>query len=461
MAMQRDGSPTPQAATGDKAVRKYLAQYAEPEAARVHEFLPVGRRYGHVLCIPALGEGEGLLGALASVPAGPRGEILIIVVVNESVSSPAWVRDANRASLAALHGGTTGATGPGGPMLSKKHPRGDLLVIDRTQTGLAMPEGQGVGLARKIGADVALAVWAAGGLAAPWIHCSDADAAFPSDYFSRPLTTGGEPGQGDGPAACVYDFTHSTEPDPAVARAALRYEIFLRYYVLGLRSAGSPYAFHTIGSTLALSPLAYARARGFPRRKAAEDFHLLAKLAKLGPVRPLRGKPILLSGRVSERVPFGTGAGIAKEVGRIEAGEFYPAYDPAVFVWLGVWLRTLNALGEAATASEPLRDCLFDHAAAVPEVDPALLHELLDDLGCVRSAEDGRGRGTRRLHEGFDALRTLRFIHTLRDRHLPSIPLEVAVRDAPFIELETADGAPDLAKTRKTLARLEASDSPG
>jgi hypothetical protein len=457
--MQSDRSEQPRGPAAGKALRKYLAQYAEPEAARIRECLAVDRRYGHVLCIPAYGEGEGLLQSLSSVPEGPRGEILIIVVVNESNSSPDWVREANQDSLAALRGRLAGAAGLGTPMERQRHPRGDLLVIDRTHTGLVLPKDHGVGLARKIGADVALALWTAGGIESPWIHCSDADVLFPADYFSRPLAAGGDVPLDDGPAAFVYDFRHVAERNPEIARAVLRYEIFLRYYVLGLRSAGSPYAFHTIGSTLALSPLAYARARGFPRRRAGEDFHLLAKLAKLGPVRALRGEPILLSGRVSTRVPFGTGAGITKELERVEAGASQPAYDPRVFAWLGVWLRTLSSLGEGNLPSElSLRDCLSEHAAAVHEVDAALLHDILDELGAIRAAEAGRRRGTRHLHERFDALRTLRLIHSLRDHRFASIPLDAAIREAPFIALDALDGGRDLASTREALARIEATD---
>ncbi|MBW2244684.1 MAG: glycosyltransferase [Deltaproteobacteria bacterium] len=441
-----------------KPVRKYLAQWAEPESGQILACLGEDRRYGHVLCIPAHGEGEGILQTLASVPKGPGGDVLIIVVVNDTNASPAWVRKANQDSLAALRGGTARATGPGTLMERHVHPRGDLLIIDRTHSGQPLPEGQGVGLARKIGADVALALWSADRIESPWIHCSDADVSFPANYFSRPLAAAGDPLLGKGPAAFVYDFRHVLEPDPEVACAALRYEIFLRYYVLGLRSAGSPYAFHTIGSTLAISPLAYAQARGFPKRRAAEDFHLLAKLAKLGPVDALRGEPILLSGRVSTRVPFGTGAGIARELERIQAGEFYPAYDPRIFTWLGVWLRTLGSLGSGNLS---LRAYLSEHAAAAPavaKVDATLLHDILEELGALGPAESGRGRGLRHLHERFDALRTLRFIHCLRDHHFPSVPLEEAIRTAAFLPRAALGEKRDLNSTCQTLARIEATN---
>ena len=196
-------------------------------------------------------------------------------------------------------------------------------------------------------------------------------------------------------------------------------------------------------------------ARGFPRRKAGEDFHLLAKLAKLGPVRALRGEPILLSGRVSTRVPFGTGAGIGKELARAQKGEFYPAYDPRVFTWLGVWLRALSTCSEGELS---LRDGLAEHASAAPAVDAVLLHDILDELGAIRAAREGQQRGPRQRHERFDALRTLRFIHRLRDQLFPSVPLETALREAPFITLEAGDAEHDPAATREALARLEAGD---
>ncbi len=65
------------------------------------------------------------------------------------------------------------------------------------------------------------------------------------------------------------------------------YELSLRYYVAGMKFARSPYAFHTIGSSMAVSPVHYARVRGFPKREAGEDFYLLNKLAKLGSVLEL------------------------------------------------------------------------------------------------------------------------------------------------------------------------------
>ena len=112
----------------------------------------------------------------------------------------------------------------------------------------------------------------------------------PRDYFDRASKV-----PRNHASALVYPFIHRGEEDVALARAIQLYEISLRYYVLGLASAGSPYAHHTVGSTLAVDAISYAKVRGVPKRTAAEDFYLLGKLAKIGKVAALNGTPISVS----------------------------------------------------------------------------------------------------------------------------------------------------------------------
>ena len=49
-----------------------------------------------------------------------------------------------------------------------------------------------------------------------------------------------------------------------------------------------------------------ALSHGFPRRNATEDFYILNKLAKVGSIARLAGTPVILEGRLSDRVPIGT-----------------------------------------------------------------------------------------------------------------------------------------------------------
>src|SRR5256885_1281386 len=115
---------------------------------------------------------------------------------------------------------------------------GRLLCLDRSEPEHWFPNEQGVGLAGKIGADICLWLYTAGRLASPFIHTTDADVELPSDYFERYGATR------RGAADLLYPFVHRPADDPDLARAIVLYEISLRYYVLGLRFARSPYAFH-------------------------------------------------------------------------------------------------------------------------------------------------------------------------------------------------------------------------
>ena len=72
--------------------------------------------------------------------------------------------------------------------------------------------------------------------------------------------------------------------DDNIYAATKRYEQALTYYVEQLQQAGSPYAFHTLGSCIATPLSYYCHARGFPKKSGGEDFYLLNKLAKLGKI---------------------------------------------------------------------------------------------------------------------------------------------------------------------------------
>jgi len=453
--------------SASRAQRQYLDHYAEPEA---RELAAPRRRFGHVLTIPAYGEGRELHQALASIPAGTLGEVLTVLVINGRADSPRSINQANHAMLDALR--TAGGHGiPLAPRVAvHEHPRGALLLVDRATRGHELPARHGVGLARKIAADIALALWSEGNLTSPWIHCTDADVRLPADYFEAATrcdsSTAGESAITDHSriadhpeAALLYPFRHAD-----ATREALEYEVSLRYYVAGLRFAGSPYAFHSIGSTLAVHASAYAWVRGFPKRLAGEDFHLLNKLAKVGAIRPLDAEPIRLSARASKRTPFGTGRAI--ERARKRARERAPlcVYHPEVFSALGAWLQTLCALAQAGNAAEPA-DLLAKQIAGWPSSDAERLRAALDRGGAWAAARIGvqrcRSARTRakHLHGGFDAFRTLKLIHALRADGLGSIPLHEALAEAVFIDAPR--GAPleavnnQLAAAERDLARSD------
>lgn len=428
-----------------KAELKYLETYAEPEALLVQAIPKPARPYGHVLVIPAAGEGRGIGETLSSIPDGPLGAVLTIVVLNATPDAEKAIHSANDQSREAL-GRAVGRSIP--QRLSPnavlyEDSRSGLLLVDRASAAFCLPRGQGVGLARKIGADLALALRLAGHVRSHWIHMSDADAILPGDYFAQLVGS-----KDESVSAQLYRFRHRAGSGDEADEAAQQYEATLRYYVLGLRFAGSPYAFHSIGSTLAVNGLAYARVRGFPRRTAAEDFYLLNKLAKVGQVDALRGEPLALSSRMSRRVPFGTGAAIAQmlEDGVAER----PTYNPELFHYLRAWLSALDALAEQVVAKPgaalDIEGCV--HACCEQSratIDPLVLLKTLGQtsaLAGARKALAAPARAVRgQLNDVFDGFRTLKFLHALREFGLEDLPLRDALARASFLPL--ADDARD------------------
>ncbi len=437
------------------ATSKYLDRYAESEVRLAGE---IPGEFEEVVVIPSYGEGCETARALASIPTRPKGRILVIVVLNARSGSPQWVHEANALTRAALiaQREVEVLLAQGAQLLP--HPSGQLLLIDRASDDRFLPERQGVGLARKIGADVAAALIARGVVRSPWIHCTDADARLPGDYFEKLDFEKIDTAQQAGTVALLHPFHHQADPATERGRAVLQYEVSLRYYVLGLRYAGSPYAYHSIGSTISVHARAYAEVRGFPRRRAAEDFYLLNKLAKVGNIESLRGTAIELSGRESERVPFGTGRAIrdalAQDAER-RSVDSLELYDPAVFSAFRAWIRTLDAFAQDEKECEP-RALLARFQD--PTFDVAALEACLDEVDAFAALKHASAhRRTRRdvrkhLHDHFDAFRFLKLAHALRDRAHPSLPLRDALARAPFLEIDP--GAP-LPVMCEELAALE------
>lgn len=369
------------------SIRKYLSRYAADEAERADE---LSGPYAHAVVVPMCDESAAAVDALAPALGS---DALCIVVVNGRDAHDPSVHRANRTLLADLH---------------QRDDPFDLVVVDRASPGQRLPDDQGVGLARKIGCDIALAAHHRGALRSRWIHSTDADVTLPADYFSAAETAPDDVG------GLAHRFAHQTsELPPPADRALLLYELSLRYYVVGLARARSPYAVHTIGSTLAVDARAYAAVRGFPRRQGAEDFYLINKLAKV--TRIARAEPrITLHGRPSARVPFGTGPAIRRISAQLDAGQAFQLYHPASFALLGEWLARMEALAEGD--DDALDDIDPRLAAAIGTLGlPRTLAELRE--GCTTPA-----MARRRAHEHFDAFKTLKLIHALRDQSLPMQP---------------------------------------
>lgn len=166
----------------------------------------------------------------------------------------------------------------------------------------------GVGFARKVGMDEAVRRFAAINHPEGLIVSLDADTLVAPDYMQVV-----ERAYKSEDACFTFQFQHCFDEERYTEKeiqACKLYETYLRYYRLALKTLNVPFAIHTIGSCFAIRAEAYTKLGGMPVRQAGEDFYFLQKAVKMNSVCELREPIVYPSPRISERVPFGTGASV-------------------------------------------------------------------------------------------------------------------------------------------------------
>jgi len=391
-------------------IRTYLNKRAAGGPWLINE--PISRTFSGAVVIPSLAEAANLpqtLESLAKNPPELLERFLILIVVNQRADATATETDDNRDTLEAL------------PGWKQQYRLTNLFWVDAASAELELPAKQGVGLARKIGLDLALPLldYRDGD---PLLVCLDADTLVQPDYLHAisshfAATTAG---------GASIPYRHRQATSQAGQSAIDRYELFLRVYVLGLEQAGSPYAFHTVGSAMACRASAYVASGGMNRRLAGEDFYFLQQLHKTSVVEPLTGTTVHPSPRSSTRVPFGTGRSVGDMLNDGEQRLLF--YQPVVFSIVGEWLAyvTNNSTADAVE--------LLNGAGLISPV----LHRFLEQSG-FRDSWENLKRNNRdgiklmaSFHGWFDAFRTMRLIHELSDQIYPRIEPEGAI--APLLE---------------------------
>ena len=414
-------------------MQHYLSRYAEPE---VELLASLTGHWQQALIIPAFQEDPAFLEQ--TLPS----DSLLILVLNRPPSclDTRWAQTIMQALPAPVWQQAHLA-------LHRRPANSSVLTVDRCIQGEPIPAKQGVGLARKIGADIACQLLVTNKLQSPWLACTDADAQLPAGYWNS-LDR-----QTDPAAACVFPFIHQRTD---IADAIRCYELHMLYYVAGLRYADSPYAWPSIGSCMAFNANAYTQARGYPKKAGGEDFYLLNKLAKIGAVRHLASPQIELSARLSDRVPFGTGPALTKIQALAKPGEFC-SYHPQSFVYLKVALAGLRQSSLADI------DIAIEAITARYNLNSTWFVELWDEFGCDEAIHQARNNSRtaaqmqRHLMTWFDAFRSLKWLHACRAR-LPDLPLNECIKKANWITLaniEPVASDQSLAMLQKHLADNE------
>ena len=246
---------------------------------------------------------------------------LILIVVNnpDSMSVNADIYKNNKKTLLLLK--------------EIKKTRLNLAWIDCSSKGFGLKGKGGVGVARKIGIDSVLNYlnWNK----KPIIFSLDADTIVSENYLNQVTTFFND----NYDIACAtIPFEHLRDGTKIENNVIDAYEFYLKYYVNMLKYAGSPYAYHAIGSAMAFRGEAYIKAGGMKVNTAGEDFYFLQDVRKIGLISELKGTKVFQSSRSSDRVPFGTGPTIIKH----SSENTITLYNPKIFRVLKEFLEKIE-----------------------------------------------------------------------------------------------------------------------
>jgi hypothetical protein len=383
--------------------------------------------YNAVIVIPAICELDNILTLLNSL-ADNHDEYfksaLVLFVINNNQDSSKEIKTNNNKTIELLKN-----------IINKKN--NDELIrkiifsglqiafVDASTEGKELPaKDAGVGLARKIGMDIALTILDYDSPFKKILICLDADCTIENNYMSEIINNFNNKNV----KSAVIKFSHLLNNKGKETEAIICYEIFLRYYTAGLKYADSPYAFHTVGSTIACDYESYIKVEGMNKRKAAEDFYFLEKLIKNSSVEEINSTEVHPSGRKSWRVPFGTGQRITRFLSKGQ--NEYLLYNPKSFEILKRWLEVFN--NENYIYAE-------DYLNASKEISIELYQFLIyqnfkstwDKI--VKNSPDEDQIIIQKLR-WFDGFKTLKLIHYLRDTSYPQVNMFEAL-DALFDKL--------------------------
>ncbi|MGE0174808.1 MAG: hypothetical protein AB7T49_18590 [Oligoflexales bacterium] len=414
-------------------IQDYITTYGEPSSEKIARSVPYGQ-WDHVFAVPSMGESSlatRFLDSVERVARASKRRLLVLFFINAREGTDRHFQD-NQATLEIIRARYGNArlvcTDP--PTYFVSGEGVDIVVPYFNEEPHLIPFKEGIGLVRKLINDTAAWLCSTNVVTSGWIHNTDVDVELPSDYLGIYESPGDY-------CAIIHPYRHLPAGDPNSAKWPIlqTYEIWLRYYYLGLKHAGSPYAMHTLGSTISVSAEAYAKVRGVPKRQAGEDFYWLNKLRKVGEIRYERDVgPLNIIERESTRVPFGTGATLAKTH---SISEFH-FLDPRNFDVLETLLRCMDdfLMGDGQfSVSDVLSVMPID--AELKSVLGSVFTKMGFDDACKRISRSAGDRIRRKnFVDWFDAFKTLKFVHALRDNVFPNVFYRDALTAARFISLD-------------------------
>lgn len=359
---------------------------------------------GLVVVIPAYDE-PNLLFSLMSLArcALPLYDVEVIVIINNSDKDSTTVKSNNQKTyLKALDWAAKN---------NKPRLKFHILYMQDFPAKSA-----GVGLARKVGMDEACWRLMKIGNSQGIIACFDADSRCDSNYFQSLV---GHFADRPKSQACSIYFEHPIHgidfPD-SIYEAIIPYELHLRYYIHAQRMTGFPFAYHTVGSSMAVRCMAYQQQGGMNKRKAGEDFYFIHKFTSLGNFSECLSTKVIPSPRPSHRVPFGTGKAI-NEI--IQQKGTYETYALQSFFDLKALFQEVDQIYGFSDAQFSAFQC------SLPESVKQFLEEINFHSKFLEIKANTASSAAFRLRffKWFNAFLLMKFVHFARDQFYPNVPV--------------------------------------
>ena len=329
-------------------------------------------------------------------------EVEVIVVINSSIDASVDVLSSNeRCFQEAIDWAKTGST---------------LKIKFRILNFPSLPKKHaGVGLARKIGMDEALHLFAQIEFNGA-IVCLDADCKVSENYLTEIENKFAR--KKDLEFCSIY-FEHPYKNISENEKSGIiQYEMHLRYYVQALKFAGYPFAFHTVGSSMGVKAETYAFQGGMNKRKAGEDFYFLHKLAPICRPVHLLNAQVYPSPRISKRVPFGTGRAMSDWL-KTE-GQVFNTYNFQLFADLQTFFGQVEQFFPDGFEIQ-----LKNIYKNLPE--PVLLflkaNHFAGVLKEIRKNTSSKSAAVKKIWAWLNGFRVLKFVHFATEKFYPKKPV--------------------------------------
>lgn len=368
---------------------------------------PVSSELSMIVMIPCLKEPE-IIRTLESLwSCDPHASFCeVIVCVNNSEACTPEVKEFNRQTFQDL-------------LAWKKQNDRPRLILHPIWADSVKAKFAGAGMARKIGLDEAVRRFNSIGKPDGVLISLDADCLVSPKYLKRIEQ---EFSSKSCFAACI-NFEHriSETLDEKQQLGIRLYEDYLHYYKKAVDYSGFPDSIYTIGSAFAVRAEAYVKQGGMNRRQAGEDFYFLNKLTKLGKLNWIDDAFVYPSSRVSDRVPFGTGAAMTKWMN--DADNLAITYNFAAFQDLKQLFDGVDSLFRLG--GEGLKKFTIELPASVQEyMEQVSFPEKLVEINQYSSNLDSFRK---RFFQFFDAFLILRFLNLAHQKYYSKQNLAEAI----------------------------------